>query len=290
MFSKEYQLVIPYQISLNNFPADKVLLNSIDTSFLITIKSQGFNLIYFQIFKKTPKITVDLSQVQLFEDRNKNTIYLGASQLIKSIKKQNGFDYNITNVYPDTIALHWEKAFKKKVAVKSMLKLNFQKQYHLYDDVKVSPDTIVISGTYNDIRDINSVYTQALTLNDLSNNQTRYLNIYKPINKNRVKYFVDKVKIFIPVEKFTESEIEIPINIQADNVKNNIKIFPDKVKITYLVALKDFKKISQEMFVATCNPLSSKDINKAKINLLNFPSNIRITKIYPEKIEYIIFK
>ncbi len=290
-FSKEYQLIVPFKISFQNLPENKVLLNNSDTTFYITIKSQGFNLIYYQLFNETKKINIDLSKIQLFKGYNKNTSYLGASQIIKAIKKQNTLDYNIVSVYPDTFALLWENAYIKNVAVKPILKLNFQKQYQLYDSIKVIPDSIYISGIRSEIDNIKFLFTQSLSLNDLKSNKSIYLNIIKPNDKTKVKLFSDKVKIIISVEKYTEAEIEVPINIQNNLQQSDIKIFPDKVKIKYLVALKDFKKINKEMFVAIATiKTNTKSENKAKIEIVNFPSNLKISKIYPEKVEYIIFK
>lgn len=290
-FSNDYQLVVPFKVSLQNLPSDKVLLNNMDTTLFITIKSQGFNLIYFQLFYKSETKNIDISQIQLTEGKDQNTSYIGASQLIKLFKRQAEFNYNIVSIFPDTFALYWEKAYFKNVAVKPLLNLNFQKQYQLYDSLILTPDTICISGTYEDLKQINTLYTKPQTLNNLNSNQFIYLNIKKPVLKNRIKYFADKVKVFVPVEKFTEAEIEVPINIQNNLEKYDIKIFPDKVKVKYLVALKDFKKVTPEMFVAAAKIQSiNKSDNKAKIDIVNYPPNIRITKIYPEKLEYIIFK
>ena len=52
-FSKEFQLTVLCPVSFVNLPKDKVLMNNADTTFLITIKSQGFNLLYYQLFKKS---------------------------------------------------------------------------------------------------------------------------------------------------------------------------------------------------------------------------------------------
>jgi hypothetical protein len=290
-FSKEYQLIVPYNVSFQNHTATKVLLTNTDTTFYITIKSQGFNLIYYQLFNETKKINIDLSKIQLNNGENTNISYLGASQIIKAIKKQNTLDYNIVSIFPDTFALLWENAYIKNVAVKPILKLNFQKQYQLYDSIKIIPDSIYISGIHNDIKNIKFLYTEAFTINELNSNKSFYLNIIKPINKTKVKLFSDKVKIGIAVEKYTEAEIEVPINIQNNLQQSEIKIFPDKVKIKYLVALRDFKKINKEMFVAVANIQSNNKMdNKAKIDIVNFPLNVKISKIYPEKVEYIIFK
>ncbi len=289
-FSKEYQLTLQYKIHFHNFPSDKVLLNNTDSSFFVTIKSQGFNLIYHQLFNHNDNILIDFSQIKLHENNN-NISYLGASQILKVIKKQSDINYNIIGLFPDTFALKWEKAFYKNIAVIPKLKLNFQKQYQLYDSLKITPDSIYISSTKDDISQIQKFYTQSLVLNDLKSNQTAYLNIIKPKQFPKIKLFAEKVKIHLSVEKYTESEIEIPIGILNNTKSQNIKLFPEKVKIKYMVALKDYKKINEQMFTAAINTehFNLSD-NKTKISIIRVPEKIKILNIYPEKVEYIIFK
>ncbi|MFZ4401802.1 MAG: hypothetical protein ACOYO1_17365 [Bacteroidales bacterium] len=290
-FSREFQLTLLFPVSFVNLPSDKVLMNNQDTCFLVTIKSQGFNLLYFQLFKKEEKIFIDASFSKINSNDSDTLSYLGASQISKLISKQLNFNYEIINILPETYTLHWEKAFTKKLPLKANCILDFEKQYQLYDTIRIEPATISISGTKTDLAHFNFLSTKKLTLNNLNKTQSLYVEVLKPNNYSRIKFFTPKVKLTIPVEKFTEAEIEVNVSTTDNNIKN-IKFFPEKVKVTYQVALKDFKKVNYEMFEAVTNIDKSKtikDIN-TKVELIKFPSFVKISKIYPEKIEYIIFK
>ena len=289
-FSKEFQLTVACPVTFVNLPNDKILLNNADTSFLITIRAKGFNLLYYQLFKKKYIIKVDVSLLKYSLNKNDTTSYLGTTELSKLVSKQLGFDYETLNILPDTYALHWEKAYLKKVPVKLNLSINYKKQFQLYDTIKVEPDSISVSGTKSDLEKIKYFYTQKLTLKNISNSQNLFVDIVKPSHLQKIKLFTQKVKLNIAVEKFTEAEIEIPV--MSSTGMNNVKLFPEKVRITYQVALKDFKKVNREMFVAHTDINKSKANNDfhAKVDLIKFPDFVKITKVYPEKIEYIIFK
>jgi len=287
-FSKEFQLNVICPISFTNLPAEKILMNRLDTTLLITIKSQGFNLLYYQLFKKKNTLKIDASLL----NQNDSISNIEPSQLLKMLSKQFDFNYEIVNVYPDNFTLHWEKALVKRYAVKPNLSINYKKQFQLYNTIKTEPDSISVSGTKSDLEKIKCFYTKRTTLNNISKSQNIFVDILIPTNLQRIKLFTPKVKVFIPVEKFTEAEIEIGVTISNNSSMKNIKLFPDKVKITYQVALKDFKKVNQEMFLAVTNINDSK-INKefyVKVDLIKFPDFVKISKIYPEKLEYIIFK
>jgi len=72
----------------------------------------------------------------------------------------------------------------------------------------------------------------------------------------------------------------------------NAKTFPDKVKIYYTVALKDYSNVEPWMIQAVAD-LSGVDMaedDRIKVSLESYPSYIRINKIEPEKVEFIIIK
>ncbi len=291
-FSKDFQSTVLCPVSFVNLPADKVLMNNADTTFFITIKSQGFNLLYYQLFKKKRRLKIDVSLLSLSTSQNGTISKLATSQLTKLISKQFDFNYEIVSVFPDTFVLRWKKAFLKKVPVKLNLTINYTKQYQLYDSIRIEPRTISVSGTKSDLEQIEYFSTGKLVLNDVSSSQNLVVDIVKPSGFSKIKLSAPKIKLSIPVEKFTETEIEVPVAILDNADMNNIKLFPEKVKITYQVALKDFKKVNHEMFVAVANinkTGTNEDYN-AKVDLIKFPSFVKISKIYPEKIEYIVFK
>jgi hypothetical protein len=289
-FSKNYQLTVDCPVSFVNLPHERVLMNNADTTLKITIKSKGFNLLYYQIFKHKIHFNIDASQLKLSDIQNDSISYIGAAQFSKIFNRQLNFDFEILNIQPDTFALHWEKAYFKKLPVKPNLVLNFAKQYQLYDSIRIQPDSILVSGTKSDISKIAFLNCKRTTLNNLSASQVAEADILLPANLSKLKLFTQKVKINISVEKFTEAEMEIEVKPSENNNLKNIKLFPEKVKITYLVALKDFKKVNRESIEADADINTSSNNLSASVHLTKFPSFIKISKIYPERLEYIIFK
>ncbi len=290
-FTKVFHLTVLCPVTFVNLPKDKVLMDNADTTFLITIKSEGYNLLYYQLFKKKTRLRIDASLLKFNSVQNDTISNLSTSQITKLANNQFNFDYEIVSVFPETYALHWEKAYMKKVPVKLNLTINYTKQYQLYDTIRIEPDTINISGTKSELAQINYLYTNKVNLQNISQSQDIVVDVFKPLNFPKIKLNASKIKITIPVEKYTEAEIDIPV-IVSDNETNNIKLFPEKVRVTYQVALKDFKKVNQEMFLAVTNinkDKTNKDYN-AKVDIIKSPSFIKISKIYPEKLEYIILK
>ena len=93
----------------------------------------------------------------------------------------------------------------------------------------------------------------------------------------------------IPVEKFTEKELEIPVQIKNKPENVNIKFFPSEVKITFMVGLSEFEDINAADFSAVVdyNTVLLKKENP-EVEIEKKPSNIEILRISPDRVEYLI--
>ena len=96
------------------------------------------------------------------------------------------------------------------------------------------------------------------------------------------------MEISLSVEKYTESTIKIPIVNTVNEYK--IKTYPDFVIVTYLVTLENFNRVNEEMFTASVNIEENNNSNRLKVHLIRKPSFVRITRIEPEEVEYLLLK
>ena len=288
-FSDEYQFPIQIPVSITNIPTDRIQLNEDTIPVVLTVKSKGINALYYHYFGKNEVLRVDYSTLKCKENNKKTLSQFNTSQLLKLFDKHIFFSHEITSLSPDTVTLNFEKTYFKIVPVKLNTQINFDNQYLLYDSIKITPNKIYISGTENVLKDINYISSEPIVFNKLNADQNLYVNLIKPGKEAELKLSVNKIKVNISVEKFTESIINVPINIVKGDNNSKLKLFPNTVKITYLVALKDYKKINKELFEAVVNGnvKKSEDLNKLKVDLIKYPNYIKITKVYPDNVEYI---
>lgn len=291
-FSNEYQFTIQIPVSITNIPSDRILINKDTFLLTLNLKTQGINAIYFHFFGKNEVLKIDYSSLKCKEDINKNSSQFNTQQLQKLIDKQMNFNHEVISLQPEIVSLNFEKTFFKLVSVRLNTQLQFEDQFQLYDTIKITPNKVCISGTERALKRIDYLATETIALSNLNADQNLYVTLLKPDSATDLKLFVDKIKVRIPVERFTESTIEVPILLSNDTKKNNLKLFPDKVKVTYLVALKDYKRINKDLFGVEVdgNVSKSEENNKLKVKLIKSPTFIKVTKVYPDNVEYIIFK
>jgi YbbR domain-containing protein len=153
------------------------------------------------------------------------------------------------------------------------------------------PDCVTVKGPVKLIEQLDSASLGAIELKDLNINTVVERQFPADSSSHLLEFSPAIVKVSIPVEKYTESEMESFVQI-LNNQSYKIKTFPDKVKVFFKVALKDFEKIEPGMITVAAD-FGNVDISRddrVKIMVENHPDFIVITKIEPEKAEFIIIK
>jgi hypothetical protein len=154
----------------------------------------------------------------------------------------------------------------------------------------MKPDSITISGPPSMIDSIRFIRTPTKKITNINYYTVLKEPLIKPVNSKKLILSADSVEIIIPVEKFTEETIKVPLDVNGIS-RNKIRLFPEHGSITYHVALKDFEKINNSMFKAEVDiDKNFRNKQKLKVNITQSPSNVKITQIEPENVEFLILK
>lgn len=288
--SKTYEEVITYPVVFKNKPSDRIIDKQNDTLIYLTIRSQGFKIIYLKYFQDKKPVVIDLHQLKIPQDKNDFEISIPTSKYMLSISEQLQFDNELVSIVPEKIILSLGKVYKKIMYINPDLKLTFAPQYNQYGKVHIQPDYIMIYGNKANVDSTKLIQTETIILNNLKSKVEQTIKLINPLPK-MLQLSVSKVKIKIDVEQYTESESDIPIQIKNLPPNTHIKIFPDKTKCLYMVALKDYNKIDTQTINFYVDYADIKQgTNTLNIEQDNVPDKIKINKILPEKVEFIIIK
>jgi hypothetical protein len=289
--SKDYTTTINYPVTYNNFPKGKVLVSDLPEELGLEVKGFGFTILKHKIFSFFYPITLPINKFRLDILRKDNQYdYFLLTRYAKDwIGNQLGTEIQVVEIKPDTLVFKFTDVVEKKVAVKPMLNLLFEKQYLSFENIKVKPDSIVVSGPEIMVDTLNFVYTKELKLKNVKDSVVKELELL-PIKK--FSFQTDKVMVTVPVEKYTEKVLNLPI--EADNVPEtyDIKTFPGSIKLSCWVGISNYDKLAPFMFRVTVdyNTLSTNSQSKLKVNLVKFPHNIQNIKFNPKSVDYIIEK
>jgi hypothetical protein len=191
-------------------------------------------------------------------------------------------------INPEYLHVEFESISGIKMKVVPRLILEFDKQYQLSQDMQVIPDSVTLAGPAELINKISYVETVRKEVKKINKTQTVSVPLSIHENTGELRCIPENVSVVLTVDKFTESEIEIPIVYSGQD--HAVKTFPEKVKVTYFVTLENYKRITNEMFIANVNFSGEENPEKLKVNLVQYPSFIKIIKFEPEEVEYLLIK
>jgi len=283
--SKEYTDTVTINVAYFNLPQGKVLQTEPKKTIEVTLKTFGFDLIKYHLFKR--EINVDLQEIMR---KNDHVYYQLSDNLLSQISTQLISDVEVYSVKPDTLFYNIGLSTTKKVKVIPQIEIQYESGYNLFGDIEVNPKEITISGPEKILDSINQIDTEKMTLENVKSSFEIKIPLIALLKSSKVEYSEKEVTVTGTIEKFTEARFTVPFKVQ--NLPNNyvINTFPDQVEIIFQIGISDYNKINKNDFIISC------DYERSKKDELNYlipvvelkPSFVSEVRIKPNQIEYLI--
>lgn len=250
------------------------------------INAKGFKLIKIYYFTKKPvEINLPLSVVP-FRKQNQLTYYIKTLNIKEIVSAEFGISESEIDFAENEISFTVEKMISKMIPVSLIQDFHFKDQFGKYGDVTLEPETVEVFAPKDVLDTLSFILTEPVTKKNI---ESSFSGNAKLIFDNKfLKPLTTEVNYAVNVEKFTESKVKIRVK---KPVRPQLKIFPDYVEIFYNVALKDFDKIIADDFsveVDTAGLFERKQFLFIRVS--NAPEETNISRISPDRIEYLILK
>lgn len=284
--SKDYSSDISYKLNFNNPPANQIISDVFDSVIYLQIDSRGFDLFNRRYLKKSEALNIDLSNVKIHRKRNSLRSYILSESILNQIRNQNEFPNYINRIYPDTLHLKLQNTISKEIALKLQLEIIPKKQYYIYGEITSSINSVTVTGPSSIIDTLDFILTKPLKLENIVTDQQINIALLNPYFKEKVSISNHSVDVLIPIQQFTENDINISIKVNQTSALR-IKLFPETIKIKYLVALKDYERINPDMFSANIY-FDGNSLNYQRVKLDRIPNFIKLISFEPKTVEYLI--
>lgn len=289
----DYEITLKYNVRASALPKGKILVSNADSVISVTIKARGLEFYSRLISQKDPVINFDLSALRLKREGDTYSAYLRTSASSRIILEQLPVGVELISVYPDTLHFLFEKSYSKKVAVVSNVSVSFTRPFYLYDSISTSPDSIKVTGRKSVIDTLRQIKTEYQTFSGIKENISEMTALLKPDVFPPLQFSKDSVRLNLVVEKFTEAIVEVPVSLfSGDERVGAYNTFPEKVKVTCLVAMKDYNRLDPSQFrvISNVDQARSSGERRIPVSVSVYPHFVKVLKIEPEKIEYLIIK
>ncbi len=288
-----YTSEIACKVNYENQPEGKIVLNELPQKFALKVKGLGFDLLAYKLNLTEPTINIDLGTINNVSRANaKVTTTISSSLYESSISNQLGDKIEIKSMFPDSIQFVMDNRSEKRVKIIPNLDISFEKQFQQFGAVDVKPVLTFVTGPASVLDTLSAVYTTKIKYEALSETVTETVGFDEAYSTLKLSFKPNQVLVYIPVEKFTESEKMVLI--EAINVPDSIslKAIPKEVKVRFQLPLSKMANLASARFKIEVDYSNIDDSfnHKLKVNLVQFPDYIQGVTLNPSKVEYILKK
>jgi hypothetical protein len=283
--SKEYTISVDFPVSYIDISQNKLLQDTPTRELEIVLRATGFKILKTRFYTKEIKISAS----RLFKKKG-TTHFLLVDPQKQQIQKQLPSGIVLQDIAKDTLFLIVESLVTKKLALKPNLKIKYHVGYDLSEKIKVTPDSVFVSGPENYISSVTSIDLLQISMDDVKMDFTKKASIQIPKGIKNLKFDSKEITVSGRIEKFTEGTFEV--RYQIINVPEGmvIKTLLKKVQVTFIVGLSNFNKLSENSFQIVCDYNVSNESNLGYLipKLLHKPLEIKSYKLVPNKIDFLI--
>lgn len=282
--SKDYTNTITFNIEPKNLSEEIVVLNDSTHKLNVTVTTYGFKLLKYYL--KEPRLFIDFKNDV---NRRDSTFIWTSAKGFSYINDQFDKDIKIKSVNPDTLKFRFDVNAIKYVPVQANVKLEYSPGYDVLKNFTITPDSIKIIGPASIISQLNKVETEKFELKDVKTSVNKILKLKLDSISKKLKVGNKDVILTAEVEKFTEGNINIPVNVI--NVPSGITLthFPKSIDVSYYTSLKSFKEIEINDFKVVCDYSQIKEGDTYLTpKLVKKPKVVKSTRLHQQKIEFII--
>lgn len=289
VLSKDYNDVISIPVRYVNVPNGKVIINELPRQVSVELRSFGFNLLKFRIFNPEEELLIDVSQQ--IRMKNSNLGYVATNSRLYRFSSQMNTNIQLIRIHPDTLFFIFDDKRMKKIKVIPDIDLSFTDQHDLSGEIRVTPSEVKLTGPSRYMDSVQFLRTEKIALSNLEKPVRQKIQVKIPPTLNGMVSEPSTVEVLIPVDKFTEGSVSVPVTVENAPAGYHVKTYPEQVKIIYLVALSNYEKIKPEQFNLVADLKSATGSStRIKVQVKNASPFVRNIRIQPEKVEFILVR
>lgn len=283
--SKNYTTTLEYPLVYTDFPKDRVFVGEMPGHLDLEINAHGYALLRYQIFRKPVPISFKISAFNMSQRSEGSSVYILTRYLRDQISAQLPSELQLLTIKPDTLHFSFTDRISRRVEVRPDIAFTIDNQFTVKDGIQLSPDSVEVTGPDLILDTLDFVSTEKLDLGLLTRDFTDKVRL-EPIPE--LQYAVSRVDCSIELERFTE--IQVPVPIQVLNLPDTISLqtFPSRVILTCRVGLSKYERIEGFPFRAEVDyALIDERTRVLNVSLSNLPDYLLSYEYSPKSVEFL---
>jgi hypothetical protein len=281
---------VPYSLRVNykNIPKEKRLTYVSDTSVNVDVTARGFEIIKLNLYEDMDVLDINLNNFSLMKKEGEQ-YFVYTEELTEKLASVIGVPKNNIHFSKNTLSFTLTGLSQKEVPVVNRVQFEFSEQFELYEKPLLLPGKVIVFGPAETLDTLKQVFTDNKVIVGISSDRNIHVNLNNPL-PNLLKFEPEEVSFQLRVEKFTASDIEIPISIGG--IGQSIKLFPKTVRVHFKVAQKDYNNVRTNQFevIPDIRDIDIHNTVRLHLELSKHPDFVRNITLDPADVEFLIIK
>lgn len=259
-------------------PGDVVMDMPLPETMEVVICDAGMRLSQYKKFEP-----------MLFDLTNQISSESGEVQIPSDVLRQRIQDYllattTLQSIYPDNLHASYHHQHTKRVPIEFVGHLLPAAQYQLNGAIHIQPEYVHIYGSAEDLRHIDTIYTEATELVEVRDSVSQQIPLVLP---HGVRANHSSVKLQAALELFTEKTIVVPLDAVCTHPDKRLILFVSEVTVTVRVGMSHFDEVGEDHVYAYCEwEDGDSDIHQLPVQLSIRDEHISSVRVSPTWVDF----
>jgi hypothetical protein len=237
------------------------------------------------MFKKPVPISFKISAFNMNRRSDSSSAYILTRYLRDQISTQLPAELQLLEIKPDTLHFQFTERVTRRVKIWADLAFTVDNQFTIKNEIELLPDSVDLTGPDLILDTLSFVSTERLDLGLLTRNFSDKVRL-KQIPE--LQYSLSRVECSIELERFTEMQVPVPIDVL--NLPDSILLqtFPSRVMLTCKVGLSKYDRIEGYPFRAVVDyALIDERTKVLSVSIQNLPVYLLSYEYSPKSVEFL---
>lgn len=275
-------LEVPVKLVTNE---NQAIESEIPDKILVEVKGRGWDLLNLKYIQKSFECKVDLSNfAQTFGD-----VEISRSKLLQSLNALEQTE--IKNINPDYFIVTLGNVDSKDVQIENNMTITPRQGFVLVGNVELSPNTTNIKGYSEIIKEIRSIKTENIVLEDVFKKTKGRINVLDTFHQS-IRIKPRNISYSFDVQQNCNIELkQLPIEVRGGQYEITTRLSPLRINVILQGGVEEIAKINPlDVRVVLDYKEIINDSTGILVPKIILPTNVNLIKTEPKFIYHNIYK
>lgn len=245
-------------------------------------RTTGYNLVRAAMSKKKP-VKVHFNRMHRKSD---NVFYVTSADLQEYTHLIYGENVTLEYYVSDTLFFHFPDEDFKKVPVYPVHHIDFRPQYTMVGKVAVEPDSVIVYGEPNHLRNIDYAYTESIRFSRLDANAQGLVKLEK---MRGLRYAEEAVRYSINVVRYVDIPAVVPVHARNVPEDKSLMVYPSVASVVFRCVYPNIRDLEKDIrFYVDYNEFLDSRSAKCIVHTDDLPSNVIDYTVEPMVFECVV--